>query len=500
MSSFHNDIFNRRSSGSFFGEFSQGGKPGVFAPAAMPRPLFAEDYGHRRSSFSGHEQSHTHFAYVAGCEICEETIQRGHQLCYHEHRVVCKGVHHGCCCHHCCHSRESLDTTTTHNEGYSARTEESVTDSQFANGRVRARSATTTVGDASFGFANVDAEMRQFAADNRWRTKEYDSFYGRPMCDRNVAPPPEHMRLREGNVGGAFEAHGRLHHDRQSHMHADAAAYFNGHHHHMDAGYYGRQQEEEEEEVKVTTTTTTTTKTTVREIEDDMKSCHKVQPPPPEPVIVVPAPPPEHHHHHHHSEGTVIPVGTKPDAMVVPPEPCCTWCKFLPCLECPKPTNPNARFNKANFRLYPEYEFLPDHLEVPKPSEYFPDHTHVATRSQYKITIPGARDIAQKIYVDFIGDQLVVIGEHGKPLLMRHHHHGVSNQSTPTMRSTRSSLNSKEKAHMHHFVPGAEAVPGVSRVFAKNFFLPRDTYDRDRAQVFVKPNGKLKIVVPVIDQ
>ncbi|KAJ1963545.1 hypothetical protein GGI12_001994 [Dipsacomyces acuminosporus] len=480
MSAFHNDIFNRRSS-VFLGQFDQSHKPGVFAPPAMPRPLFGDSPGQqRRSSFSeGSIRGNKQFAYLAGCEICEEESLA----------TTCQESSSGA-------NRINIDVDVA----YKARTEESVTDSKMGNGRVRARSATTMVGDSSFGFANMDVEMQKWAADNRWRNSNHDSFYGRPFSDNKVQHcPPEHMRLREDNVGGAFSAHRRLHDRRQADMHADANAYFSGQYrpHHSvfgNGGAYGCRQEEEEEEVKVTTTTTTTT-TTTHHVEDDKKDVCKALPSPP-PRPPTPTPPKHHHHHHHHA--VVIPVGTKPDAKIVPPGPCCTWCKFLPCLDCPKPTNPNARFKKENFRLFPEYEFLPDHLDVPKPTEYFPDHVHAASRTQYKITIPGALGIAQRIYVDFVGDQMVILGEHGKPLKL-HHHHLASRGSTPTMRSTRSaSLSSKEREHVKHFVPGVDDIPGVSKVFAKNFFLPRDTYDRDRAQVFIKPNGKLKIVVPVI--
>ncbi|KAJ1927960.1 hypothetical protein FBU59_007169, partial [Linderina macrospora] len=255
-----------------------------------------------------------------------------------------------------------------------------------------------------------------------------------------------------------------------------------------------QQEEEEEDEIKVTTTTTTTTKKYIREIDDDKETCKKVRPPPPPPkppVIVVAKPPAEHHHHHHHQ--TLIPIGVRPDEPVKKVEPCCTWCKILPCLDCPKPTNPNERFKKLNFRLFPEYEFLPDDLQIPKNTEYFPEHTHFGTNSQYKITIPQVTTIAQKVYVDFIGDQCVVMGDHGKPL--RHP------MPSPSVRSTRSSVSSRtqvKKLHHDHHSHHSELPLGVTRVFAKNFFMPRDTYDHNRAQVFVKPNGKLKIVVPVL--
>ncbi|KAJ1956702.1 hypothetical protein EC988_001206 [Linderina pennispora] len=112
MSSFHNDIFNRRTGGGHFSGFSQT----PFAPAHMPKPLFSEN--RRRSSFQSSSaslaQSQT-FSYEAACEICEEMVRCGRELCVHEHRIVCRGVHHGCCCHSCCMSRESL-TSTCHEE------------------------------------------------------------------------------------------------------------------------------------------------------------------------------------------------------------------------------------------------------------------------------------------------------------------------------------------------------------------------------------------------
>ncbi|KAJ2249135.1 hypothetical protein GGI13_004388, partial [Coemansia sp. RSA 455] len=81
--------------------------PGVFAPAAMPRPLFCETNSRPSSS---HSRTGSHFAYVSGCEICEDYVCRGVDICHHEHRMC-------------------------HQNGYKARTEESVTDSAFANGR-----------------------------------------------------------------------------------------------------------------------------------------------------------------------------------------------------------------------------------------------------------------------------------------------------------------------------------------------------------------------------
>ncbi|KAJ1847388.1 hypothetical protein LPJ70_001563 [Coemansia sp. RSA 2708] len=500
MSAFHNDIFNRRGSTVFMNEFRQDNQSGVFAPPAMPKPMFCSEDRERRASFSGGR--HEHFAYVAGCEICEEYVRRGVEICVHEHRVACKGVHHGCDCRRCVEVRvtvqlQSSDSNrarcvTPASDGYRARTEESVTDSVFGQGRVRARSSTTMIGDSSFGFANMDAEMLRMAGDNRWRNKEYDSFYGRPFNASAAPCPPGHVPLREHNVGQAFNAHQQMHGQRQAQMRQDAEGHFGGHNRPMPLfGQYGACRSEDESDVKVTTTTTTTTKTTRREIPCEEVVCHK------------PAPPAiehhkhndhhhhhEHHQHHEHHHVTVIPVGTKPDIPVKQAEACCTWCRFLPCLSCPHPTNPNARFKKANFRLHPEYEFLPDCLEVPKPTDYFPNHTQVPSRSNFKLTIPKVTEVAQRVYVDFIGDQMVVMGEHGRPNPLRRM------RSSPSVRSTRSStIHEKEHAHMRHMVPA-----GVSRVFAKNFFLPRDTYDRDRAQAFIKPNGKLKVVVPVLGQ
>ncbi|KAJ1722155.1 hypothetical protein LPJ53_003391 [Coemansia erecta] len=520
MSAFHNDIFNRRASAStaFFSDFRQDNRSGVFAAPVMPKPMFAQGDGHARRASMG-DASHQHFAYVAGCEICEDYVRCGREISRHEHRVVCRGVHHGCCCHGCCATRESSASTAVHacheGAGYRARTEESTTDSAFANGRVRARSATTTVGDASFGFANMESEML------RMRQEQGAGFFQRPFSARRVEPPAGHVRLAEGNVAQAFDHHAQMHGARQQDMRMEAAGHFAGHGRPrpLFAAAYGCDREQEQTKVKTTTTTTTTTR---RFEEPPPAACVATPEPPacaPAPVCVAtPAPPvcvakPEPPH-------AVIPVGTRPDVLVKRAEPCCSWCKFLPCLSCPKPTNPNARFNKPNFRLFPEYEFLPDTLAMPRPTEYFPRHTHVASRADYRVEIPRVMDSAQRIYVDFIGDQMVIMGEHGKPL---HVGAGVPRhmRSSPSVRSTRSSMSSRETAHVRGFVPEpghhlhhanhphhhhhADAekphhLPvGVSRVFAKNFFLPRDTYDRNRAQAFIKPNGKLKIIVPVLE-
>ncbi|KAJ2000743.1 hypothetical protein GGI04_004032 [Coemansia thaxteri] len=466
MSGFHNDIFNRRSSSAFMG--------GEFASPAMPRPLFGDGAGGCRPQSS----EHRHFAYVAGCEICEECVCRGVDIRRHEHRMA-----RGC------------------NNGFSARTEESATSSAFGNGRVQSRTATTMQGDAGFGFAHAESEMRRMSAAPA-------DFFSRPFAN-NCPPPVQHnnrMRLCEDNVAQVFEAqHHMMHGHRQAQMHADARDHFAGatasHCRPLfaDDGCYGaaaRCEREEEDEVKVTTTTTTTTTTKVLPCEPAV--CHTrcepatvpvrcaTPPPPPPPVIVVPV------HDHHHV--TVIPVGVKPEGAVIKPaEACCTWCKFLPCLSCPKPTNANARFKKRNFRLFPEYEFLADDLAVPRPTEYFPEHTHVASRADFRVNIPKVTDIAQRVYVDFIGDQMLVSGEHGRPLPVPRA--AGQHLSPPTVRSsTRSSMASLPEKHMARDLPH-----GVARVFAKNFFVPRDTYDRDRAQVFIKPNGKLKIVVPALE-
>ncbi|KAJ2744859.1 hypothetical protein GGI20_002627 [Coemansia sp. BCRC 34301] len=446
MSAFHNDIFNRRSSTAFLNDFSSQMKtPGVFAPAAMPRPLFCETGSSRPSSRS------SHFAYVRGCSICEDYVCRGAEICHHEH--------------------------TCQSNGYSARAEESVTDSVFANGRVRARSATTTVGDMSFGFANVDAEMKRMAADNRWRTPAYDDFYGKPFSSACQPPPPHgHVRMTQDNVDQVFaHQHHLVHAQRQAQMHAEAQAHFSGHCHAR------QQQEEEDDEVKVTTTTTTTTTTKI--VPCETVHCHTPSPPPCEPVRChTPKPLPAVVVHPSCGDHA-IPVGTKPPVVVKPAEPCCTWCKFLPCLSCPKPSNPNARFRKQNFRLFPEYEFLADTQAVLKSSAYFPEHTHVASRSDFRVTVPKISGIAQRVYVDFIGDQMVVMGEHGKPA------------PNALARSSTRSSSLRSYASL-----GEKQLPvGVSRVFCKNFFVPRDTYDRDRAQVFIKPNGMLKIVVPALE-
>ncbi|KAJ1827539.1 hypothetical protein LPJ73_008751, partial [Coemansia sp. RSA 2703] len=329
--------------------------------------------------------------------------------------------------------------------GYRARTEESTTDSAFANGRVRARSATTMAGDASFGFANMESEML------RMRQEQGAGFFRRPFDSHCVEPPAGHVRLAEGNVARVFDHHAHMHDTRQHDMRREAADHFAGHTRPspLFGAAYGCDREQEETKVKTTTTTTTTTTTRRFEEPPPAVCVAKVEPVcapvpvcvKPEPVPVCTRPEPPH---------TVIPVGTRPDGVVVRAEPCCTWCKFLPCLSCPKPTNANARFNKANFRLFPEYEFLPDVLAVPRPTEYFPRHTHVASRADYRVEIPRVMDSAQRIYVDFIGDQMVIMGEHGKPLhaaaaVPRHM------RSSPSVRSTRSSLSSRETAHVHGF-------------------------------------------------
>ncbi|KAJ2311686.1 hypothetical protein IWW51_006392, partial [Coemansia sp. RSA 2702] len=64
MSAFHNDILNRRGSTAFMNEFRQDNQSGVFAPPAMPKPMFCSEDRERRASFSGGR--HEHFAYVAG--------------------------------------------------------------------------------------------------------------------------------------------------------------------------------------------------------------------------------------------------------------------------------------------------------------------------------------------------------------------------------------------------------------------------------------------------
>ncbi|KAJ2764900.1 hypothetical protein IWQ57_004992 [Coemansia nantahalensis] len=474
MSAFQDDFFKRRASMSFA------------AGPAGPRPLFGDAGGHK------------HFAYVAGCEICEDYVRRGSELCVHEHRVVCRGVQHGCCCHCCCQKRETTVCSGSggaSGQGYRAREEESVTDSQFGNGRVRARSATTMVGDADFGFANMDSEMLRMASDNRWRTSSGDAFY-RPLSSGAPAPAG-HVQLREGNFGQVFGAHREMHESRQTHMHAEAAAHFNGANRPMPLfGRYDNCHEENRSKKTTTTTTTTTTKTTRRPV-----PCEEVVHHPPAPLPPPPPPPPpqpDHHHHHHHHQSEKhdhhhhhhshvphIPVGVKPDLPPPKAEPCCTWCRFLPCFACPTPANPNERFRKENFRLYPEYEFLADNVEVAKPTEYFPDHTQVPTRNSFKVTIPKVTDVAKRVYVDFIGDQMVIIGEHS--------HGAAATGLLPRVRSLPSE-HSTRTLHGDAHAPAAHVV----RVFAKNFFVPRDTYDRNRAQAFVKPNGKLKIVVPAL--
>ncbi|KAJ2757515.1 hypothetical protein H4S06_003142 [Coemansia sp. BCRC 34490] len=527
MSAFHNDIFNRRGSSAFLSDFRQDNRSGVFAAPSMPKPLFSDSsaYGSRPQSSSSHVQQHqrsasfsgaqSHFAYVAGCEICEDYIRCGRDICYHEHRIVCRGERQGCPCHHCCAKRECVTTQVTTMQ-QPTRTEEAVTDSRFGNSRVRTRSATTMVGDgASFGFGRMGAEeMLRAASDNRWRGAHNtnDSFYAKPLNHCAPAAPAGHVQLRDNNAGSVFGAHAQMHAGRQEEMRADAAAHFAGHGRPMPlfSANYGaaRCEEEEDARVKVTRTTTTTTTRTRKE------HCEGARPVP----VPVPVPEPEHHHHHHHEEqhhhheehhhhqhhaGTVIPIGVRPDVPIKAAEPCCTWCRFLPCLSCPRPTNANARFHKRNFRLFPEYEFLADDLEPAKPTDYFPQHSHTATRSAFKVTVPGARQIAQRIYVDFVGDQMVVIGEHGRPLPPGAINGGASAHVLARSSTRSSTLASKEAAaaglHAHHHHHHSQPPPGVATVFAKNFFVPRDTYDRDRAQAFIKPNGNLKIVVPVLE-
>ncbi|KAJ1718034.1 hypothetical protein LPJ61_006925, partial [Coemansia biformis] len=297
-----------------------------------------------------------------------------------------------------------------------------------------------------------------------------------------------------------FGAHRELHESRQAHMRAEAESHFGGHN--RPTPLFGRYDScREEEKSKVTTTTTTTTTKTIRRpVPCEEVVHHKPAPLPTPPPPQPPQPDHHHHHHHHHNEKedhhhhhhhphppALIPVGTKPSVPVPKAEPCCTWCKFLPCLACPHPANPNERFRKANFRLYPEYEFLPDNVGVAKSTEYFPDHTQVPSRSSFKVTIPKVTEVAKRVYVDFIGDQMVVIGELGQRVAGGGQLHRV--RSSPSVRSTRT-LHADPHCLPAHTV----------RVFAKNFFVPRDTYDRNRAQAFIKPNGKLKIVVPVLTQ
>ncbi|KAJ1856172.1 hypothetical protein LPJ57_007246, partial [Coemansia sp. RSA 486] len=105
-------------------------------------------------------------------------------------------------------------------------------------------------------------------------------------------------------------------------------------------------------------------------------------PPPrqPTPPLVwhrLPMPPPIYHVNHHHHVAVIL-VGAKPGVLVKHAKPYCTWCKFLP-----------------------------GHLDVSKPTEYFSAHTYFALHSEYTVTIPKVMESAQRIYVDFVGDEMI---------------------------------------------------------------------------------------------
>ncbi|PVU90851.1 hypothetical protein BB561_004688 [Smittium simulii] len=86
----------------------------------------------------------------------------------------------------------------------------------------------------------------------------------------------------------------------------------------------------------------------------------------------------------------------------------CKICNFFCYGVCSIPYNPNARFKNVNFRLYPDYDFIPDNQIVPKDTSFFPKTELSVNRKWFRIKIKDPNRIYSKYTVDFFGDLLVI--------------------------------------------------------------------------------------------
>ncbi|KAJ1679078.1 hypothetical protein EV182_002770, partial [Spiromyces aspiralis] len=116
---------------------------------------------------------------------------------------------------------------------------------------------------------------------------------------------------------------------------------------------------------------------------------------------------------HTHTEACEGGAVLKPDAHAPPPQPRgCSWlCRIFCSGLCSIPYNSNARFHKKNFRLYPDYDFLPDNAVLPTEIGIFPKHTVSANHKRIKLVVPHIYVHAPRVFVDIVCENLVVRGE-----------------------------------------------------------------------------------------
>ncbi|OMJ14349.1 hypothetical protein AYI70_g3193 [Smittium culicis] len=181
----------------------------------------------------------------------------------------------------------------------------------------------------------------------------------------------------------------------------------------------------------------------------------------------------------------------------------CTICKFFCLGICSIPYNPNARFKCKNFRLYPDYDFLPDSAKVPKESGASLPSKVSKKDSRMKITIFNLRSNVENLTVDIIGDDTIVTGNLINPVRLSKpgFFSGLtskfsSNGQTQTTKTSKLSRNSVLDSSDNKY----DRTPALNKPSDSKFVMVFRTnnfaYELERAHASIDIDGHLVLIFP----
>ncbi|OMJ12615.1 hypothetical protein AYI69_g9345 [Smittium culicis] len=181
----------------------------------------------------------------------------------------------------------------------------------------------------------------------------------------------------------------------------------------------------------------------------------------------------------------------------------CTICKFFCLGICSIPYNPNARFKCKNFRLYPDYDFLPDSAKVPKESGASLPNKVSKKDSRMKISIYNLRNNVEKLTVDIIGDDTIVTGTLINPIrlskpgffsgLTSKFSNNGQTQPTKTSKLLRNAVQDSSVSQYDH-TPSLNKPSNAKfvMVFRTNNFA----YELERAHASIDIDGHFVLIFP----
>ncbi|KAJ1913632.1 hypothetical protein H4219_005126 [Mycoemilia scoparia] len=206
------------------------------------------------------------------------------------------------------------------------------------------------------------------------------------------------------------------------------------------------------------------------------------------------------------------------------PRGCSALCRIFCSGLCSIPYNQNSRFNRTNFRIWPDYDFIPDDALIPRNTELFLIHTLSATSKKFVLTIPDIMKEAKRVYVDIIHGHLVVHGTflelpEGEGLPAHRHRSSMDSSSSSSSSSDYSSSSDEGDYHhhrrhhhhrksKHHHKKSMRADKDMyedvaeydSMKFSKRFKISKKMLNFNRTFVEINKRGALVVTIPAADK